>query len=121
MLNVRGNALSELRGWPEAVASFRECAKLAWDCLALHELAYVLWNLPRALAHVREGERALQLAGFAECFWQTRFGCLSAEDQHDMRRVRRLAACSLDARRIPALWAQGARLPLAEAMAIALR
>jgi len=121
MLNVRGNALSELRRWPEAVASFRECARLAWDCLALHELAYVLWNLPRALAHVRDAEHALQLAGFAECFWQTRFGRLSAEDRHDMRRVRRLAACSLDARRIPALWAQGARLSLAEAMALALR
>ncbi len=121
MLNVRGNALSELRRWPEAVASFRDCARLAWDCLALHELAYVLWNLPRAFAHVREAERALQLAGFAEAFWQIRFGRLGAEDQHDMRRVRRLAACSLDPRRIPALWAQGARLSLAEAMALALR
>ena len=56
----------------------------------------------------------------AESFWQTRFGRLSAEDLHDMRRVRRLAACSLDPRNIPALWAQGARLSLAEAMALAL-
>ena len=121
MLNVRGNALSELRRWPEAVASFRECARLAWDCLALHELAYVLWNLPRALAHERDAERALQLGGFAEAFWQTRFGHLDEADRHDMRRVRRLAACTLDARGIPALWAHGARLSLAEAMALALR
>ena len=121
MLNVRGNALSELRRWPEAVASFRECARLAWDCLALHELAYVLWNLPRALAHGRDAERALQLGGFAEAFWQTRFGHLDEADRHDMRRVRRLAACTLDAPGIPALWAHGARLSLAEAMALALR
>ncbi len=121
VLNVRGNALCGLRRWPEAAATFRESAQLAWDCLALHELAYVLWNLPRALAHVREAERALQLAGFAESFWQTRFGQLGAADRHDMRRVRRLAACSLDARQIPALWARGARLSLADALALALR
>ena len=121
MLNVRGNALSELRRWSAAVASFREGARLAWECLALHELGYVLWNMPRALAHVREPERALLLAAFAAVFWQTRFGRLSDADRHDMRRVRRLAACQLDARRIEALWSQGAQLSLAEAMVLALR
>ena len=121
MLNVRGNALSELHRWAEAVASFRDCARLAWDCLALHELAYVLWNMPRALAHVREAERALLIAGFAERFWQTRFGRLSDGDMHDMRRIKRLAACSIDKRRIAAVWVQGAQLSLAEAMALALR
>ncbi|MEP7099457.1 MAG: NACHT domain-containing protein [Burkholderiales bacterium] len=121
LLNVRGNALSELRRWPEAVASFRECAQLAWDCLALHELAYVMWNLPRALAHVREPERAVLLAGFAEAFWRSRFGRLSEADRHDMRRVRRLTTPQIGAMRVATLWAQGAVLPLAEAMALALR
>ena len=126
MLNVRGNALCGLHHWAEAVASFRDCARLAWECLALHELAFVLWNLPRALAHVREPERALQLAGFAEAFWATRFGEFSGADRHDLRRVRRLAGVQLGARRVDAspieqLWAQGAQLPLAEAMALALR
>ena len=59
LLNVRGNALSELRRWSEAVALFRDGARPAWNCLALHELAYVLWNLPRALAHVRAPAPAL--------------------------------------------------------------
>ena len=126
MLNVRGNALCGLHRWAEAVASFRDCARLAWECLALHELAFVLWNLPRALAHVREPERALQLAGFAEAFWAARFGEFSGADRHDLRRVRRLAGVQLGARRVDAsrieqLWAQGAQLPLAEAMALALR
>ena len=125
MLNVRGNALCGLHRWAEAVASFRDCARLAWECLALHELAFVLWNLPRALAHVREPEHALQLAGFAEAFWATRFGEFSGADRHDLRRVRRLAGVQLgarcvDASRIEQLWAQGAQLPLAEAMALAL-
>ena len=125
MLNVRGNALCGLRRWADAVASFRDCARLAWECLALHELAFVLWNLPRALAHVREPERALQLAGFAEAFWAARFGEFGDADRRDMRRVRRLAGVQLgvrrmDAPRIEQLWAQGAQLPLAEAMALAL-
>jgi predicted ATPase len=121
MLNVRGNALSGLRRWGEAAASFRDSAQLAWDCLALHELAYVLWNLPRALAHLREPARAVQLAAFAEAFWQARFGRLSDADRHDLRRVRRLVARQLDAPRIEALWAQGAQLSPAEAMTLALR
>ena len=121
ILNVRGNALSGLRRWPQAVQCFREGARLGWDCLALHELAYVLWNLPRALAHVRDPERALRLAAFAEAFWQARFGRLSPADLHDVRRVRRLAQRQLDASRIEALWWQGAQLSLAEAVALALR
>ena len=120
VLNVRGNAHSELRRWREAVASFREGARLAWECLALHELAYVLWNLPRALAHARDPERAVQIAAFAQVFWQTRFGPLSAADHHDLRRVRRLAACQLDAQRIAALGSAGAALTLADAVRLAL-
>ena len=120
VLNVRGNAHSELRRWREAVASFREGARLAWECLALHELAYVLWNLPRALAHARDPERAVQIAAFVEVFWQTRFGPLSAADHHDLRRVRRLAACQLDAQRIEALRSAGAALTLADAVRLAL-
>jgi len=125
-LNVRGNALSGLRRWPEAVAVFRDGARLSWDSLALHEMAYVLWNMPRALAHVRRAEHALLMAGFAEAFWLANFGQLTAADRHDMRRVRRLAARVLgearhDAARIELLWAQGARLALADAVALALQ
>ena len=120
VLNVRGNAHSELGRWREAVASFREGARLAWECLALHELAYVLWNLPRALAHARDPERAVQIAAFAQVFWQTRFGPLSPADHHDLRRVRRLAACQLDAQRIAALGSAGAALTLADAVRLAL-
>ena len=77
--------------------------------------------MPRALAHVREAVRSLLLAAFAEAIWQNRFGSLSEADRHDLRGVRRLAAGRLDARRIGTLWAQGAHLSLADAMALALR
>lgn len=124
-LNVRGNALSGLRRWPEAVAVFRHGARLSWGGLALHEPAYVLWNMPRALAHVRRAEQALQMAGCAEAFSLAHFGQLTAADRHDMRRVRCLAARVLgearrDAPRIDQPWAQGARLALTEAVALAL-
>jgi predicted ATPase len=120
-LNVRGNAQSELRRWGDAVAAYGECIRVAWDCMALHELAYGLWNLPRALAHERDAERAVELAAFVAGFWETRFGALSAGDRHDLRRLRRLALCQLGARRCDTLWERGRRLPLAEAVAIALR
>ena len=117
---MRGNAHSELRRWRDAVASFREGARLAWECLALHELAYVLWNLPRALADARDPERAVQIAAFAQVFWQARFGPLNAADHRNLLRVRRLAACRLAAQRIDALRSAGAALTLADAVWLAL-
>ena len=120
-LNVRGNALNELRRWGDAAAALRECIRVAWDCMALHELAYGLWNLPRALAHERDADRAVELMAFVARFWETRFGALSGGDLHDLRRLRRLALCQVDTRRYASLWERGQRLPLAEAVALALR
>ncbi len=120
MLNVRGNAQMGLRRWSEAAASLRESSRLAWETLALHELAHSLWNLPRALAHLEQPETALRLASFAAGFWETRFGQLSPGDLHYLRLVQRLAACRLDRRRREQLWAEGRRLGLAEAVAMAL-
>ena len=117
LLNVRGNALSELRAWPEAVAALRESAVLAWDCMAAHELAYAAWNLPRALAHVRQPEAAVRLAAFASTFWQARFGALTPADAHDLRRVQRLCARQLGAARIASLRAEGGALTPAAAVA----
>ncbi|CAN5268480.1 hypothetical protein BH11PSE9_BH11PSE9_09970 [soil metagenome] len=121
-LNVRGNAYSELGLWTEAAACFRESLRLTWSHLVLYELAFCLWNLPRALAHLRQPEAALQLAAFAAEFWQRRFGRLDRQDEHDLRRVRRLAAVQgIAAARREALWQQGAQMPLADAVALALR
>lgn len=118
-LNVRGLALAALRRWNEAAASYRECILLSWDCLAPHELAYGLWNLPRALAHQRRAECAVLLGAFIAAYWTAHFGALTPRDQHDMRRLRRLAACQLDAARLAALWAEGERLSLAAAVQLA--
>ncbi|MEO8525105.1 MAG: NB-ARC domain-containing protein [Caldimonas sp.] len=120
MLNVRGNAQMGLQRWAEAAVTLRESSRLAWETLALHELAHSLWNLPRALAHTGQPEAALRLASFAARFWETRFGLLSRADLRYLRLVRRLAACRLEPRPCEQLWAEGARLGLAEAVAIAL-
>ena len=74
----------------------------------------------RALAHACDPERAVQIAAFAEVFWQTRFGPLSPADHRDQLRVQRLAACQLDAQRIDALRSAGAALTLADAVRLAL-
>ena len=77
-LNVRGNAHSGLRLWAQAVADYQACIRAAWEGMAFFDLAYGLWNLPRALAHRRQPEAALRLAGFAARFWA-----------HALRRPRR--------------------------------
>lgn len=117
---MRGNALSGLRRWPEAAVAFRECIRIAWGAVCMHDLAYGLWNLPRALAHLRQPEAALQLSAFAAQFWTTHFGPLSQSDERELMRVRRLAACQLDAARCEALWTQGQRLATAQAVRLAL-
>jgi hypothetical protein len=89
--------------------------------MAAHDLAYGLWNLPRALTHLRQPEAALQLAAFAAQFWETRFGALGAADLHYLRLVRRLAARSVDIATSDRLWAAGRRLSTADAVALAMQ
>ncbi|MFO1266942.1 MAG: hypothetical protein U1F25_21320, partial [Rubrivivax sp.] len=119
-LNVRGNALCGLRQWERAAADHRECVRIAWRGMSNYDLAYGLWNLPRALLHLRRPEQAVPLFAFAEAHWRRNFGEFNAEDDFDLRRIRRLAARQLPPRRARELWQQGAALALAEAVALAL-
>ena len=119
-LNVSGNAHSGLRDWPRAVADYRACIGTAWRGMATYDLAFGLWNLPRALAHRREPEAAVKLCAFAAAFWRSRFGELTAADQLYLLRVRRLARCQIDATRLAACWQAGEALTLSQAVALAM-
>ena len=119
-LNVRGNAFSGLRDWPRAVADYQECIRIAWQGMASFDLAYGLWNLPRALAHRHQPEAAIRVIAYAAAFWRSRFGELSASDERDLRRVRRLTARQLSVPQIETLWREGEHLTLSQAVAIAL-
>ena len=119
-LNLQGNTLAALRDWPAAHAAYRECVRVAWGTMETHALAYGLWNLPVALAHLRQPETAVRLMSFALHYWQRNFGPLARSDQPHLRRVRRLVAVQIGAARHDALWADGAAMPLARAVALAL-
>lgn len=118
--NVRGNALSALGRWPEAVQAYRDCIRTSWGTAEAHALAYGLWNLPRALAHLRQPEVAARLMAFAAHFWRSHFGELAAGDRADMRRLRRLVAVQLGPAREAGLAAEGELWSLAEAVGQAL-
>ncbi len=119
-LNLHGNTLAALRDWPAARAAYRECVRVAWGTMETHALAYGLWNLPTALAHLRQPEAAARLMSFAAHYRQRHFGPLARSDHPHLRRVRRLVAVQLSAARHDALWAEGAAMPLAQALALAL-
>jgi tetratricopeptide (TPR) repeat protein len=119
-LNVRGNAYSGLREWSLAVADYQQCVRTAWKGMASFDLAFGLWNLPRALAHLHQPEAALRLMAFAASFWTSGFGELSDSDRHYMRLVRRLAGKQLALARVDALSHDGAQLSLSQAVALAL-
>lgn len=119
--NVAGNALGGLRRWAEAAAEHRAAVEVAWAHGTAYELAYPLWNLPRALAHLGEPEAAVQLAAFAARFWTDRFGVLGARDQRDLRRVRRLACVQIGRPAVAAAWQAGEAMRVADALALARR
>ena len=139
--NQQGEVLRSLRRWADAASAYREGITVCYEALEVLPLAYCLWNLPAALAHLRRPQAAAQLMGFAAAFWQRRFGALSAADLRELRRVQRLvSAQARDAGTqqiapgaqpgrshaqqgvtLTAAWlAQGAALTLTEAVALAL-
>ena len=119
-LNVRGNAHVDQRQWAAGVADYQDCIRTAWEQVAAFDLAHGLWNLPRPLAHLHQPERAARLMAFARHFWQARFGDLDADDHLELRRVRRLLARQIDAATLARCAAEGQRLVLAQAVALAL-
>ena len=119
-LNVQGNAHAGMRQWHLAVLAYQECIRAGWRSMAPYDLAFGFWNLPRAWAHARAPEPAVRLMAYAVVFWQARFGVVTRDDQRDVRRVRRLAACQLAAAQIDALWREGEQLTLEQAIALAL-
>lgn len=119
-LNVRGNACCGLRDWPRAVHDYQECIRTAWTAMASYDLAFGLWNLPRALLHRRCAEAAVRLQSFAAAFWRGGFGELSVADVRYLVRFQRLAQRLLPPARYQSLWREGETLPLQQAVATAL-
>ena len=119
--NVAGNALCGLRRWAEAAAAFSASLQVAWRHATAYELAYPLWNQPRALAHLGRAADAARLASFAAVFWTERFGPLGASDRLDLRRIRRLACVQLGPAATARAWHDGESLALPAALALAGR
>ena len=119
--NVEGEAHWGLRDWRAAADAYRRSAELAWSVLAAQPLAYALWNLPHALARLREPERAARVGAAAERFWVAQIGPLDASDQRELRLLRRLVAVQIGRARADAAWRAGAALGTAEAVALALQ
>ena len=106
--------------WPEALAAGQRCVRLAWESQLHLWLAMGLWNLPQPLSELGDHERAVRLKGFAERFWTQHLGVLTAEDVDGVASVRASAAECLGTSRVATLWNEGAALPVAAAVALAL-
>jgi predicted ATPase/tetratricopeptide (TPR) repeat protein len=118
--NARGSALDLLGRTAEAEQATRAALAEAWDTLETENMLYALWNLgPLALTQ-GDARRAARLMGFADRFWRTHFGALAAQDACDVARTRR--RCRLRLGRVDGqrAWDEGAALPLASAVSLAL-
>ncbi len=112
--NLRGEVHSARRHWRDAAGAYRESARIARDLDVATELAFALWNLPHAVGHLREPERAARLAGFGVHFWQTRVGPVTRGDAATIRLYERLIDVQIGRQRRTALWAEGSALGLAQ-------
>ena len=118
--NMTGYLESGQEHWQEAVAAGRRCVQLAWDRHAHLLLAVALLNLPDPLVMVGDVDVAARLMPFAAQFWEGSIGPLSASDVSTIEDVRKGAVKRLGVQRTKALWAEGAKLSLAEAVHLAL-
>ena len=106
------------RDWASALAAFRQALRMAHERQHLHARALSLQRFARPLARLRQPERALQLAAFAEAYWRRHLGALGAQEARALARVRRLATVQLGRERAAAAWTSGQTLELAEALSL---
>jgi hypothetical protein len=85
-----------------------------------HGHGHCLLTAPWPLARLQRPEDAAQLIGFAERFWHARIGALQPKNARHVERVRRLVRAQIGPVRTEALWAEGAALPLARVVELAL-
>ncbi|MBI3369919.1 MAG: hypothetical protein HY021_16135, partial [Burkholderiales bacterium] len=116
-----GASLHRLRRWPQAMRSLRACVAVSWQRHHAHGLAYALWEIAHSLLRVGRFDDAVVIAAVAHTNWQTHFGAPRHDDRRYAERVRRLARTRLSAARVDELWREGVALPVAKAVARALR
>jgi tetratricopeptide (TPR) repeat protein len=119
-INLQGVLLAELRRWGDAVDAYRRCVELAWRTRNHYWLGFALWNHGRNLARLRQPEAAALLMSFGDVFWRSHFGSLDASDARYVRQVRALVTRQLGALRANAMWEEGSRLTLPQAVGMAL-
>lgn len=107
------------RDWPAALAAARQALRIAQLRQHLHARALTLQLFARPLARLRQPDQALQLAAFAQQYWQRHLGALGAREARALQRVRRLAGVQLSPAAAHAAWASGLALTLADALALA--
>jgi predicted ATPase len=108
------------RDWAAALAAAQQALRIAHARQHLHARALTLLLFGRPLARLRQPERALQLAAFAERYWLSHLGALVGREARALARLRRLAGLQLSADLAATATARGQTMELAEALALAL-
>jgi tetratricopeptide (TPR) repeat protein len=120
-MNVRGNACAGLRDWPQAIGDYQECIRVAWVSMDAYDLAFGLWNLPRALLRRNQADTAVRLQAFSAAFWRSGFGELSHSDERYLKRFERLAGRLMPRATYLAAWREGEQMALSQAVNLAVR
>jgi hypothetical protein len=102
-----------------ALAAIQQALRIAHARQHLHARALTLQLFPRPLARLRQPERALQLAAFAQQYWLRHMGGLGDREARALARARRLATVQLGRASAVAAWTLGQTLNLSEALALA--
>lgn len=117
--HATSEVLSRQHRWPEALAAARETLALA-PRIGLHRTttATLLWQVPRILARLGRGADALRVLCFGEALRERSGPAMSADEQEQLRQLRRLAASRVPPGEHGRCRTEG--LALTEAQAVAL-
>ena len=115
-----GRIYVRARRWDEGEAAFRRSMRVAWQRQYAFGIAHALLHLPDAMVTGSQPEAAARLHGFAVAHWDRLYSRLNRIEAQEMRRTRRRLRLRLGAGLAQALIAEGSRMSLRDAAAMAL-
>ena len=117
--NNSAEILGHVGRWEEAMQAGLACLDLEESFGDRHNLILVLWNLARPFLKRGDPERAARLISAASALWTREVRPLTDEDQEEVDGIRADLAKHLDAPALARLWADGEKLTLKAALALA--
>ncbi len=114
-------ALAQLERWDDAILQSLRCIEIESANGDRFQLLSVLWNLACYYPYVGQAAQSAKLISAVATLWESEVRPLSEEEQSELGELRQELTEVLGEPTIARLWAEGEKLTLKEALALARR